>query len=193
MTATHRYIRKIPESVSFWSRHGAQIGGNYLFVCFFCNQNCACHLHLPHSDWKDEHLRNAAWHAKIMDAFVLHLFLCVCVITKTWAPPILAQWLPTLLQGVVYEVWDLPFISVLQQYTIEWCITFHRMLDEYQGPEVYFVQICFILKNCFSMLRELGWLNVTVCWVFVFSNSCELNVKHHMHTLLTVSALHVRC
>ena len=51
-------------------------------LCFSRNQNnhgssivrCVCHLHLLQSKCEDKHAQNAAECAKIVDAFVLHLF-----------------------------------------------------------------------------------------------------------------------
>ena len=40
------------------------------------------------------------------------LFLCVWWAKKTWRSPIWAPWLTTPLHRVVYQVWDLPCISV---------------------------------------------------------------------------------
>ena len=83
----NRYRREIPEPALFLSWHGAQIGGLWVFPIIKILVGFIRHLHLLVSEHEDKYVQNAAWHAKIMDAFILHLFLGVWS-TKTQRPPI---------------------------------------------------------------------------------------------------------
>ena len=99
---SHRYTPEIPESAPSWSRHGAQIGGLWVFLIIkIIVVNEA--VMLPVCTWserEDNHAFKAAWHAKIVNAFVFRLLLRVWS-AKTRRLPNWSPWLMTPLHGAV--------------------------------------------------------------------------------------------
>ena len=117
MCHTHRYTRKISEPAPLLSQHEAQIKGLRGFPVIkitVAHQVCMSPASTAVWAWRQTHINTRR--TKIVNTFVLCLFLHVWL-AKIRRPLILAPWLPMPLHGMVFEVWDLPCISVVTHET----------------------------------------------------------------------------
>ena len=112
----HKCTREIPEPVPFLSPHGPQKGGLWVFPVIKITLDLQVHMS-PASTvfrpwWTCVKCRTACEDCgRICYAFV---FLCVCGRQNPEDSPNWAPWLTTPLHWMVYEVWDLPCLSVIE-------------------------------------------------------------------------------
>ena len=130
------------------NQNNRRSSGTYV-TCLYCGLSV-----------KIKHAQNAVWRAKIVDALVLRAWSA-----QTRSPPIWAPGLTTPLHGVVYEVWDLPCISVgWPRLTSAWplpqrCITlWSEVLSTKLGSHRAF------LSNLTS-----GWPKLTPAWPLILA------------------------